>query len=211
MDQVPVTGQPAECALYQPSAGHHHEPGDGVGAFDDGHGQTQHALCPRDEASGLAAVDPDQSDRGEPLTQRQQSVGAVAVLHAGGSNDVGAAYGLSVDDRRSRQFGPATRGTDLTPQPIGKLRSLHRSKNAYTASHGGKSAGIARRSCFNGAPAEPLRNSAMTARASGSSTFHCSSVRSDGYRRARLRHAQPETPQLALTAATGQTDIRVMP
>jgi hypothetical protein len=85
--QAPVADQPAEGALYYPPAGQHDEPGDVVGAFDDGHGQAQNLVGPDDQASGVAAVGPDQADRGEPLAQqRQQPVCAVAVLHAGGGD-----------------------------------------------------------------------------------------------------------------------------
>ena len=77
----------------------------------------------------------------------------------------------------------------------GRPRLFHRSQNAYTASHGGKSTGrarhsipflttypiashIARRSCTIGRPTATV-SSRMTCRARGSSTAHCS-LRSDG-------------------------------
>jgi hypothetical protein len=79
--------------------------------------------------------------------------------------------------------------------------SLQRSKNAYTDVR----AGINRqcppldpiagqvanrdqyrpRSWLIGVQPRPLRNAAITARASGSSSSHCSSVMSEGYRGAR--------------------------
>jgi hypothetical protein len=38
--------------------------------------------CPADQAAGIAAIGPDQADRGEPLAQQgQQSKGCVAVLY----------------------------------------------------------------------------------------------------------------------------------
>jgi energy-coupling factor transporter ATP-binding protein EcfA2 len=78
----------------------------------------------------------------------------------------------------------------------GRPRPFHRSKNAYAASHGGRSTGrarhstpflttyatashIARRSCTIGRPAAMV-SSRITSRARGSSTSHWASVRSEG-------------------------------
>ncbi len=62
---------------------------------------------------------------------------------------------------------------------------------------------MARRSWAIGRPAA-MTSSSITALACGSSTFHWSSDRSDGYRGTRSRHQQPRDGQrVANCGATG--------
>ena len=89
-----------------------------------------------------------------------------------------------------------SRSRSRAASACGRPRALHRSQNAYTASHGGKSTGsarhsiplrttyatashTARRSWTIGRPAAAV-SSAISALARGSSTAHCASVKSDG-------------------------------
>ena len=97
-DQAAVTHQSSEGSLDDPAARHHDEPAGVVAAFDHGDRQPQHPGRPAHQAPGVAAVGPDQGDRGEPLAQhRQQRAGPVTVLHAGRGDHHGQQQAQGVD------------------------------------------------------------------------------------------------------------------
>src|SRR5215213_5809377 len=71
-DAAAELADPGECALDDPAAGQHGEALDVVGAFDHLDGQCQDLAGPDDQPSRIAAVGPDQADRGEPAAKLGQ-------------------------------------------------------------------------------------------------------------------------------------------